>query len=1015
MKKALRSTLLLFLLSASFSHAQLGEFRFECTTGDSVRALAATAAPNGGLYVLGSVANGLSNPTGNANDAVVVRIGSDNTQQWAREYDPGTFQSITDIATTADGGFVMSGTSTTVYFDGFVGKGNPDGTLEWSAFPGNPDLLERGYAALPTSNGGYLFAGHHSPQAQTALYLVKYDAAGTVEWGQYYPINGQEGTGWDVAEVPAGGYLVTGYTGALLEPSAFVVRLNEQGEQLWANTYTYEGRPSLGLQVVPLLDGTFALLQATGLSDAPADAGEGAIISRINLDGTLVWSRLAELDQELVTVEFNGINFSFSGQAEDLVATPDGNLLFAGGSDIDDSGDIRPALAKLSTDGELLWGLELAEEGFLSGPFRVGSSPLAVTSEGYYAYVFEDLYDRDGFRMVKVDADGQGVCADAIPDDFFAPVTLDIAPVSFEGISLTASSELEVTLSDEDFSSSPTSSSFTTDLGNDTLLCAGASLLLDPELDSTATYLWQDGSTDSTFTVNQAGVYSVTVTQDECTAVDSIAVVTPEEAVALGPDQETCGADALTIGPAFQVAGTYEWSNGAAEPSITVDEEGAYTLSLSTVCGTVTDEIAVSFLELPDLNPASTSPSCNEDNGAVSINPTGGDPSTGIQWLDAGGELLAEDVLALENLPAGTYEVALSVGPDCTVANTFTLEALGVPSAEVTVSPPNCQGEASGRLTLAVMGGAAPYTFNWSRNGVPLAEDTAVLNGLSPGLYAYTLTDANGCFFSQDSIALPDVPPINFTLDTTDPACPGEATGTIAFSGLSGSTAPYTFSLNGGPAQQETTFGGLEAGAYEVLIENNNNCDTSITVALAEPSAVSLELLARPNPADFGDSVQLEVITSPMIDPALSTLQWAVDSGVVLSCNDCLSPSLLATTSTDIALSLTLEGGCTYTQSLFLQVNNDRRIFIPNAFSPNEDGRNDQFELYIGPGLDEIVNFKVFNRWGGLVFEGDGRAAAWDGDFLGEPAPAGVYAYVIQAIWADGLMTTYEGEIHLIR
>lgn len=1014
MEKALRSTLL-YLLIANSLYAQLGEFRFECTTGDSVRALAVTAAPEGGLYVLGSIANGFSAPTGNANDAVVLRIGSDNTQQWAREYDPGTFQSITDIATAQDGGFVMSGTSTTVYFDGYVGKGNPDGTLEWSAFPGNPDLLERGYAALPTSDGGYLFAGHHSPQAQTALYLVKYDADGMVEWGQYYPVDGEEASGWDVAEVPAGGYLVTGSIGAFLEPSAFVVRLNEQGEQLWANTYTYQGLPSSGLQVVPLLDGTFALLQGTALSDAAFDGREGAIISRINLDGTEVWSRLAAMDDELVTVEFNGINFSFSGQAEDLIATPDGSLLFAGGTDIDSSGDIRPALAKLNTNGELLWGLELAEEGFLSGPFRLGGSPLAVTSDGDYAYVFEDLFDSSGFRMVKVNADGQGVCADAIPDDFFAPVTLDVAPVNFEGTSLTASSELEVTVSDEDFSSSPTSSSFTLDLGNDTLLCAGASLLLDPELDSTATYLWQDGSTDSTFTVSQAGIYSLTVTQNECTAVDSIAVVTPQEAVALGPDQEACGPAPLTIGPAFEVTGTYEWSTGSTEPSITVEEEGAYSLTLTTTCGTVTDEVAVSFLELPVLNPASTSPSCNEDNGAVSINPTGGDPSTGIEWLDGGGAVLAEDVLALENLPAGTYEVVLSVGPGCSVSNTFSLQALGAPSAEVTVSPPNCQGEASGRLTLAVTGGAMPYTYEWSRNGVPLSEDTAVLNGLSPGLYAYTLTDANGCSLTQDSIALPDVPPINFTLEATDPACPGEATGRIAFSGLSGSTAPYTFALNGGPAQEETAFDGLEAGTYEVLIENNNNCDTSITLTLAEPSAVSLELLARPNPADFGDSVQLEAIASPAIDPALSTLQWVADSGVVLSCNDCLSPGLLATTSTDISLNLTLEGGCSYTQSLFLQVNNDRRIYIPTAFSPNGDGRNDQFELYIGPGLGEIVNFKVFNRWGGLVFEGADRTAAWDGDFRGEPAPTGVYAYIVQAVWADGLLTTYEGEIHLIR
>lgn len=118
------------LLSATLAIAQTGEFRLECTTGDSVRALAATAGPEGSLYILGSVDNGFNNPVGNANDAIVTRIDNDNQVEWAQEYDPGTFQSIADIATANDGGFVLSGTSTTVYFDGFLAKGNPDGTLE---------------------------------------------------------------------------------------------------------------------------------------------------------------------------------------------------------------------------------------------------------------------------------------------------------------------------------------------------------------------------------------------------------------------------------------------------------------------------------------------------------------------------------------------------------------------------------------------------------------------------------------------------------------------------------------------------------------------------------------------------------------------------------------------------------------------------------------------------------------------------------------------------------------------
>lgn len=1010
--------ILLSILACSFitlAQAQLGEFRFECTTGDSVQVLAATAGPSGSVYVLSSIANGFNNPTGNSNDAIVTRIDHTNTSAWSQEYDSGTFQSITDIATAEDGGFVLSGTSTTVYFDGFLAKGNTDGTLEWAQFPGNPDLLERGYAGLPTSDGGYLFAGHHSPQVETALYLVKYDASGGVEWGQYYPVSGFNATGWDVAEVPAGGYLVTGSIGSSFDNAAFVVRLNEQGEQLWANTYKLQSFSGSGVQVVPLLDGTFALLQSTALSTAPSGGPQGAIISRINLDGSVFWSRAATLVEDLVTVEFNGFNFSFYGQAEDLVATPDGNLLFVGGTDIDNSGDVRPALAKISKDGELVWGLELAEEGFLNSPFRSRSSPLAITSEGYYAYVFEDIYDRESFRMVKVDADGQGICAVPLPDAFFSAVNLNVAPLTFIGSTLTTSSGLEVTVSNSNFISSPITGAFTLDLGNDTLLCADSDLLLDPDLDNSATYQWQNGSVDSTFTVTAPGLYSVTVTQDECTAEDSIIVVTPEEAVVLGPDLEVCDDEPVTLGPAFEVPGDYAWSNGATTSQIMLTEDGIYTLELTTACGIVTDEINVNIFELPDVEAEIVPPNCGESNGSITISLSGGDPVSTIEWFDSEDNLVAEGVQMVENLSDGSYEVVITVGPDCFSTSTFFLASPDVPEAEVNVSPPNCQGEASGILTLDVSGGITPYQFEWSRNGQPFNENTAAINGLLPGLYAYTVTDARGCAISQDSIALPDVPPINFEVETVDPACPGEATGLIAFSGLSGSTSPYNFALNGGAEQSDPVFEGLEPGPYDITITNNNNCDTTISLILATPDALSIDLVAQPNPASFGDSVQLEIISTAPIDPNLSTLQWVADSGAVLSCTNCLDPSLLATSSVDIELTLTLDGGCAYSADLFLQVDGTRQVYIPNAFSPNEDGINDRFAIYPGAGLAEVLNFQVYNRWGGLVFEGKDGVAAWDGTFRGERAEAGVYAYVVQVRWVDGFTTLYEGDIQLFR
>ena len=92
-----------------------------------------------------------------------------------------------------------------------------------------------------------------------------------------------------------------------------------------------------------------------------------------------------------------------------------------------------------------------------------------------------------------------------------------------------------------------------------------------------------------------------------------------------------------------------------------------------------------------------------------------------------------------------------------------------------------------------------------------------------------------------------------------------------------------------------------------------------------------------------------------------------------------------------------------------------RQVYIPNAFSPNEDGINDRFEIYPGAGIAEVLNFQVYDRWGGLVFEAKDGVSAWDGTTRGETAAAGVYAYIVQVRWVDGFTTLYEGEVQLFR
>ena len=87
-----------------------------------------------------------------------------------------------------------------------------------------------------------------------------------------------------------------------------------------------------------------------------------------------------------------------------------------------------------------------------------------------------------------------------------------------------------------------------------------------------------------------------------------------------------------------------------------------------------------------------------------------------------------------------------------------------------------------------------------------------------------------------------------------------------------------------------------------------------------------------------------------------------------------------------------------------------RRIFFPNAFSPNDDGRNDTFRAYIDCAPRRF-HLAVFNRWGGKVFESTGPEQGWDGRIQGEPAPTGLYAYVLEYEFGEGMKAREYGQL----
>ena len=91
-----------------------------------------------------------------------------------------------------------------------------------------------------------------------------------------------------------------------------------------------------------------------------------------------------------------------------------------------------------------------------------------------------------------------------------------------------------------------------------------------------------------------------------------------------------------------------------------------------------------------------------------------------------------------------------------------------------------------------------------------------------------------------------------------------------------------------------------------------------------------------------------------------------------------------------------------------------RNILIPNAFTPNGDGKNDKFKL-INVSREQLLEFKIFNRWGTVMFSSTDPEEGWDGRYRNQEQPVGVYGYGIRIRYEDGVIETYRGTITLIR
>jgi hypothetical protein len=385
------------------------------------------------------------------------------------------------------------------------------------------------------------------------------------------------------------------------------------------------------------------------------------------------------------------------------------------------------------------------------------------------------------------------------------------------------------------------------------------------------TYLWSNGSTASALTSLAPGTYTVVVTDNNgCTksASTTISAYVCTLAGTLTTTNVTCfGANNGTIGINLTNAQSpivYQWSNGVFVPQAGNLAAGNYTITISDSrnCSII---LNATITQPPLLSVAVTATpqtAVGVNNGTATATVAGGTSPYAYLWSNGA------TTSALTNLAPGIYTVVVTDANGCTTTQFAGVNAITC-NTSVTIIATNatCFGANNGILNATTSGGAAPASYLWSTGGT-----TAIINGLAPGTYTVTSTDANNCVATQSAtVSQPTQVAVTIT-SITNVECTESTNGAATFT-IAGGTPPYTNTINGQNLQPIN----LDFGLYSVLATDANGCTgtESFFVAIVDTVAPVFDCPTTITACDeaFPFSITLPTATDNCTLPVGSVVQ----------------------------------------------------------------------------------------------------------------------------------------------
>ncbi|WP_306452327.1 PKD domain-containing protein [Foetidibacter luteolus] len=385
-------------------------------------------------------------------------------------------------------------------------------------------------------------------------------------------------------------------------------------------------------------------------------------------------------------------------------------------------------------------------------------------------------------------------------------------------------------------------------------------------------------------------------------------------------------------------------------------------------------------------------------------------PAT-YKWLFAG-----NDTSALQN-PGYTYATAGSYTASLIATNTFGC-ADTADHPLLVLNPPTVNAGADNSLCLGQttnLQATGATTYQWAAHpslsctncAAPMAApDTATT-------YYVTGTTVAGCS-ATDSVLVSVKMPLQLTVSAGDTLCVGQkvqltASGAETYQWQPASllTNPNSFNPEASPATTTT---------FTVTGSDNQGC-------FKETATVTITVYPKPsfNIIDSFKNLNIGLRDTLRTTASADVSGYRWEPATWLSCTDCPNPVTNAQANITYTAIAYNPGGCTATDQVTISVLcNNTNIFIPNTFSPNNDGANDYFFPRGADGYFSIKSMRIFNRWGQMIFErnnfkANDQSQGWNGIYNGRPQASDVYIYMIDIVCDNGNIFPMKGNVTLLR